>query len=115
MPEDALREKPRCWRVHPSVWSLSRQLRMKATRLEADPVQALVDGDVEHVSLVADAELDVAGDTLPVLEEPGLVGRSSGNEAQFLAGRVGDQDTGASEAADRHDQVAAAVNAHAVA
>src|SRR5262249_59019669 len=92
MPEDALREKPRCWRVHPSVWSLSRQLRMKATRLEADPVQALVDGDVGHVSLVADAELDVAGDTPPVLAEPGLGGRPSANEAQLLAGRVGGQD-----------------------
>ncbi len=44
------------------------RLGMKPAGLEADAIEALVDGDVEHVAVVANAELDVAGDALPSLD-----------------------------------------------
>src|SRR5262249_21127412 len=81
----AARGRGRCSGGLPFARSLPRQLRVKPVRLETDAVQALVDGDVEHVALLADAELHVAGNALPVLEQPFLLGRAGRDEGQLLA------------------------------
>src|SRR4051794_28645722 len=47
-------------RQAPARCALSRPGDVVPDRVESDPIQALVDGDVEHVLLVADAEVAVA-------------------------------------------------------
>src|SRR3954452_7143986 len=84
-----------------------------AGRAQADPVEALVDRDIEHVLLIADAEVAVARIA------HGLAGTLLGfgrlDEGHFPAGRVDHEDSGAARCASGQIDAALGVNSHPVA
>jgi len=84
-------------------------------RLHDYPVKALVDRDVENVRVLADAELDVAGYSFPILEPPGLVLRTGRQESQFLSERIDDLEPGLSEASTSEVDVPFGIHRDAVA
>src|SRR5207244_3205395 len=90
-------------------------LRMKSTGLEANAIEAFIDGDVQHVAVIADAELHVAGNSLPVLKKPGLLRRPRGEKYELLAGVVDYHDARTSQAADCQVEVPVRIHAHTVA
>src|SRR5262249_30809328 len=61
-------------------------------RVQPDPVEALVDGDVQHILLGADAEIDVA--RVPDRLARALLRLTCLDERHLLAGRVDDEDAG---------------------
>ena len=84
-------------------------------RLHDYPVKALVDRDVENVRVLADAELDVAGYSFPILEPPGLVLRTGRQESQFPSGRGDDLEPGLSEASTSKVDIALRIHRNAIA
>src|SRR5262245_60377116 len=76
----------------PAPWASPGPGDVVAGRVQPDPVEAPIHGDVEHVLLVADAEIDVArvADRLAsaLLRLAGL------DEGHLLAGRIDHEDAG---------------------
>src|ERR1017187_765191 len=84
-----------------------------AGRVQLDPVQALIDRDVEHVFHIADTEVDVAG-VPDWLTGPGL-GIRRHDEAHFAAGGVNHEDPGATWRSGGEIDASLGIDGHAVA
>lgn len=88
---------------------------MEADGLEANAVQAFVDGDIEGMGIGAAAKLNIAGDAFPIVEQAGLVGWSSGYKCQLFASGINHLDARASQTATGQVDVSQRIHSHAIA
>src|SRR5260221_10090545 len=68
-----------------------------AVHLQGDAIEAQVDGDIQHLALLAAAERAVAGNAGRLLGS--RLGRGRGNEGDFFARGIDDQDARSLETA----------------